>query len=148
MHEYHKVSRALWPNCQQMHPLPPQQTRHLTQIQGPFSCQPREEAVSSTSVCDQGATGKEVPRPSTFGLNTRLRQALTSASPMTVGAFKLPWPGRGKSAPSNGSSSGTAPCCSRTGFFFFFFFTSSRDSLPSFGRSFASLNRLARRLLR
>ena len=60
---------------------------------GPLLLPAKGEAVSSTSVCEEEATGKEVPRPSTFGLNTRLRQA------MTVSAFELPWPGRGKSAP-------------------------------------------------
>ena len=82
---------------------------------GPLLLPAKGEAVSSTSVCDEETTGKEAPRPSASGLNTRLRQALTSASPVTVGAFKLPWPGRGKSAPSNGSSSSTAPCCSKAG---------------------------------
>ena len=57
---------------------------------GPLLLPAKGEVVSSTSVCDEEATGKEAPRPSASGLNTRLRQALTSASPVTVGAYKLP----------------------------------------------------------
>ena len=143
------MSRAPWPNCQHLQSLLPQQTQHLTQTQGPFSCQLREKQCQAPQYV-MSILGKEAPRPSASGVNTRLRQALTSASPVTVGAFKLPWPGRGKSAPSNGSSSSTAPCCSKAGcellavqaetvphaavvqtvcFFFFFFFLGYRGDV-------------------
>ena len=68
------------------------------------------ETASSIPARDEETTGRAVPKLLAAELGVGLSRANATGVPMTVGNWKLP--GRGKSASSNGSSSGTAPCCS------------------------------------
>ena len=68
------------------------------------------EAASGISARDEEATGTEVPKSTAAVPKAGFSRASAAGVPVTMGNWKLP--GRGKIAPSNGSSSGMAPCVS------------------------------------
>ena len=94
--------------------------------------------ASSIPARDEETTGRAVPKLLAAELGVGLSRANATGVPMTVGNWKLP--GRGKSACSKGSSSGTARssklrphnlwlCGLRRCCFFFFFFKYRRGCL-------------------